>query len=425
YIAANSDYKELLEEAGFQILRVEDNSRQFTNIIAKWEGVNLSYKNMLIKECGLDYFNTAIKRWRLAREFSQAGVLGQNLFICRKAFSSSMMEKEQTKKILNLLSGFCGLWVINAGLESGLLGIIADYRSALSEKKMIAKSGLAPRYVKNWLYAAYSFEIIDYIPGKGFIYAPFAKEAIERLKNEICMYAKLSRVFASLPRAMSGKPRKPLLKQDFALVKAMSEVTKSDFPEITGQIIPKIPRLEMKLKKGAAMLDVGAGLGHGAIHFAKVFPKSIISGVEIDERAYKTALKNIKKEGLENRVSIKKVDANKMHFNKKFDFVFLNLTFHEISQDYERKILFLKKCRTMLKEGGVFLISELPFPAKIAECRAPAMKILSSLSICEAFFGGELASPSGYKEFLKKAGYKNIRQLKQGNPVRVFISATG
>lgn len=84
YVISISDYKKLLEGTGFESTRVHDNSKKFSNIIAKWEGINLSYKYFLIQRCGIGYFNTAKERWRLARELSQSNILGQALFSCTK-----------------------------------------------------------------------------------------------------------------------------------------------------------------------------------------------------------------------------------------------------------------------------------------------------------------------------------------------------
>lgn len=60
------------------------------------------------------------------------------------------------------------------------------------------------------------------------------------------------------------------------------------------------------LRKGAEVLDAGCGVGHVALHMAK---KGLqIQGVDIMDRHLQKAQRNVKLEGLENSISVRKMD---------------------------------------------------------------------------------------------------------------------
>lgn len=84
HLISKTKYKQLLRKSGFELIKLSDNSKNFSATIARWEKVNLYYADHLIKKCGQEYFSKARKRWQLARELSQSKKLSQVIFICRK-----------------------------------------------------------------------------------------------------------------------------------------------------------------------------------------------------------------------------------------------------------------------------------------------------------------------------------------------------
>ncbi|MDD4939481.1 MAG: methyltransferase domain-containing protein [Candidatus Omnitrophica bacterium] len=84
YIDSEEEYKKSLEKSGFDILEVTDNSGNFKDIISRWVEMILSLKDLLVKECSVDYFNKTIGRWELYRQLSHSRDLRQVLIICDK-----------------------------------------------------------------------------------------------------------------------------------------------------------------------------------------------------------------------------------------------------------------------------------------------------------------------------------------------------
>ncbi len=72
------------------------------------------------------------------------------------------------------------------------------------------------------------------------------------------------------------------------------------------------------------ILEVGTAIGYSAIMMALVNPKIKIVTIERDENRYLEAVKNIKKMGLEDRITLVFNDALDVNLSDKFDLIFLD-----------------------------------------------------------------------------------------------------
>ena len=72
------------------------------------------------------------------------------------------------------------------------------------------------------------------------------------------------------------------------------------------------------------ILEVGTAIGYSAIVMALINPKIKVTTIERDENRYLEAVKNVKKFGLENRITLLFKDALDVNLNEKFDLIFLD-----------------------------------------------------------------------------------------------------
>ena len=72
------------------------------------------------------------------------------------------------------------------------------------------------------------------------------------------------------------------------------------------------------------ILEVGTAIGYSAIMMALVNPKIKITTIERDENRYLEAVKNIKKMGLDDRITILYKDALDVSLKDKYDLIFLD-----------------------------------------------------------------------------------------------------
>lgn len=346
-----------------------------------------------------------------------------------KIMLKSQIKKKQVRKIARLLADFCGLWVINSGLKSGILSKISESASPVTAVDLAKKGGYSPFFAEVWLTAAYSFEILEYIPGKGFELAPHMKEILlnktdgHYLGSAVMMFSELSSVFDEFSkRIKKGKKLHPR-RQSIALIKYMAEVTRNDFPVIVDRIINNNAELRKTLQRGAAVLDIGAGLGYGPISFCRAFPRVKVTALDIDKRSIAAAGRNIRNANCEGSICLAGKDARMVDFKQKFDLIFMNLSLHEIGPGNKGRLSLLNKCRSWLKTRGFLLISEIPFPAKMNELRRLSSQIISGIQIFEAISGDKLMTIPEISKLLKRSGFNKVNIIRHLSPLRVFILA--
>ncbi len=72
------------------------------------------------------------------------------------------------------------------------------------------------------------------------------------------------------------------------------------------------------------VLEVGTAIGYSAIQMALVHDDIEITTIERDEERYLQALKNVKKFGLEKRITLIFKDALEVSLNEEYDLIFLD-----------------------------------------------------------------------------------------------------
>lgn len=72
------------------------------------------------------------------------------------------------------------------------------------------------------------------------------------------------------------------------------------------------------------ILEIGTAIGYSAIMMALSNERVKVTTIERDENRYLEAVKNVKKMGLENRITLIFKDALEVNLNDKFDLIFLD-----------------------------------------------------------------------------------------------------
>ena len=73
-----------------------------------------------------------------------------------------------------------------------------------------------------------------------------------------------------------------------------------------------------------SILEIGSAIGYSAIRFASINNDITVTTIERDVERYNEAVKNIKNESLENRITIYNDDALVFTTNDKFDLIFID-----------------------------------------------------------------------------------------------------
>ncbi len=102
------------------------------------------------------------------------------------------------------------------------------------------------------------------------------------------------------------------------------------------------------------VLEIGTAVGYSAIMMALANPKVKITSIERDEKRYLEAVKNIKKLGLENRITLLFRDALTVKLQDTFDLVFIDAA-------KAQNIKFFELFSRNLQDGGYIITDNMYF----------------------------------------------------------------
>ncbi len=186
-------------------------------------------------------------------------------------------------------------------------------------------------------------------------------------------------------------------------------ITNSEFetyyPKLSG-LRPRIAK-DLPIKPGVNILDVATGEAYFAMEIARLNSSLKVTGIEITQTGIRDSKKNIKREGLIDRVKVVEMDATRMSFDgEEFDMAvnFTGLedihmtrgkagvekTFHEVAR--------------VLKPDSYFCIVVMP-PEEM-ETEAQKIEVALFSYICNATW----LSISEYEGMLDKAGFIPVKR---------------
>jgi len=110
----------------------------------------------------------------------------------------------------------------------------------------------------------------------------------------------------------------------------------------------------IKEKKIKRILEIGTAIGYSAIQMALVDPSIEITTIERDEKRYLEAVRNVKKLGLEDRITLIFQDALEVSVDDSFDFIFIDAA-------KGQNIRFFEKFHPNLAVGGYIMTDNMSF----------------------------------------------------------------
>lgn len=102
------------------------------------------------------------------------------------------------------------------------------------------------------------------------------------------------------------------------------------------------------------ILEIGSAIGYSAIKFASVDNDVYVTTIERDEKRYNEAVKNIKDNNLDDRITIINGDALVYEDNNKYDLIFIDAA-------KSQYIKFFEKYKKNLSDNGVIISDNLSF----------------------------------------------------------------
>ena len=166
---------------------------------------------------------------------------------------------------------------------------------------------------------------------------------------------------------------------------------------------------KLQIKKYNKLLDLAGGQGTYAVRFAE--KNQNLKAVVFDlPEVIKIARKHIKGSGMSGQIVTKAGNCLEDNFGKElYDIVLVSNLLHIYEAADNQKIL--KKCWDSLMKKGIVVVQEFILnPAKTM----PLFGTLFSLNMLMGTHSGSSYSAVEIKEWLKKAGFKNIKRINLG-----------
>ena len=262
-------------------------------------------------------------------------------------------------KLLGFLNGGAVSLMISLGHRAGLFDALAAGGPATSIE-LAERTRLNERYVREWLGAMVTGEIVDYDPETQRYVLPESHAVLLTRDAE----ANIAVPFQFLPvlaqvedevlgcfRNGGGVP--------YAKFPRFHEVMaeESDQTVVAGlesAILPLVEGMTESLDAGASLLDVGCGRGHALMTLAERFPASSFTGYDLSNEAIAHARGEAEARGLTNIRFVAR-DLTEFADPEAYDFV----TGFDVIHDQKSPAGLLAGVHASLKQGGVFLAQDI------------------------------------------------------------------
>ena len=337
----------------------------------------------------------------------------------KQDYNNSKAEEFASKMFQFLNSGMLSL-MISIGYKTGLFDIIAQLKPSTS-REISQVANLSERYIREWLGAMVTGNIIEYDPLTEKYFLPKEHSAFLTRKSGIDNLAVLAQYVSLMGnvedkivecfRNGGGLPYSEYPK----FQQLQAEETARIFDSmLINQILPLIPEINNRLNDGIRVLDIGCGRGRAINLMGKAFSRSKFTGCDISHEGILSAKEEAKNMGLTN-VQFEIKDALLVEKLGKFDLITAFDTIHDQVQPTE----VLKAINASLDNDGFFLMQDIAASSKVEKnidsVLAPTLYTISTMhcmSVSLAFNGEGLGTMWG-KELavnkLTEAGFKDIK----------------
>lgn len=263
-------------------------------------------------------------------------------------------------KMIGVLNGGALALMTSIGHRTRLFDTMADMPQA-SSAQVAEKAGLNERYVREWLGAMVTGEVIDYDPQTKCYRLPPEHASLvtrEGSENNLAATMQWTAVLGAVEDGIvecfekgGGLP--------YAAYRRFHEVMEEESSQTTvaglyDAILPLVPGLTDKLTAGIEVLDVGCGRARALRMLAARFAKSRFTGLDLCEDAIATARAEATKAGLTN-IDIKQHDVTKLGEGGRFDLI----TAFDVIHDQKAPAIVLSEIHQALKPDGVFLMQDI------------------------------------------------------------------
>ena len=340
-----------------------------------------------------------------------------------------------TGKMVGVLNGGALALMTSIGHRTGLFDVMAEMPFSTSQQ-IADEANLDERYVREWLGAMVTGEIVEYQPKTKMYRLPpehasiLTRQSPANFGVTMQFVAVMGEVESQIvERFKSGGGVGYECYCRFHSVMA-EESSQTVVAALEAHILPLAPGLTERLNEGIRVLDVGCGSGRAMCAMAQAFPNSRFVGYDLCSETIEAGRAEAERQGLTN-VAFEQRDVANLGDDKSFELVCAFDAIHD--QAAPDKVL--SEIHRVLTDDGIFLMQDIAGSSHLENNEdhpiAPFMYTIScmhcmSVSLAQggaglgAMWGKELAC-----QMLKTAGFDStqVEQLEHDIINYYYISS--
>jgi SAM-dependent methyltransferase len=275
------------------------------------------------------------------------------------------------EKLLSTLNQGALCLMVSVGHRTGLFDAMAELPPSTSEEIAVA-AGMNERYVREWLGAMVTGEVVRIDPVSGKFELPSSHAACLTRKNPSDNMAVFAQYIPGLGYVEDEivdcfQNGGGVSYDKFPRFHAVMEEDsgQSVVSSLSDHILPLDPTLTQKLSEGIQMLDLGCGRGRALHTLAETFPNSSFLGYDLSKDAIAYASSAAERSGLTN-LSFEVRDLSDFHETADPDAFDLVTTFDAV-HDQAYPLHLLKGIRRTLKSDGLYLMVDIHSSSDLAK----------------------------------------------------------
>lgn len=305
----------------------------------------------------------------------------------------------------------------------------------MNSQQLADKSQLNERYVREWLGAMVTGNIIDYDPKiKSYSLSEDKVKLLSRggsfnFATSMQWIPALAYVEDEIVKCFEKGGGVPYESYHRFHEVMAEESEQTVIPALIEKILPLVPNLVDNLKTGIKVLDVGCGSGKALNFMAKNFPNSNFTGYDFSKEAIQNAKKESEKLGNMN-TSFEVQDVEHFPKDKKFDLV----TAFDAIHDQAAPAKVLENIKEVVKNDGIFLMQDIGSSSQLQNNKTHPLgpflytvSCLHCMTVSLALNGHGLGAMWGKEkaiEMLNEAGFScvDVKQLPH-DPINYYFIA--
>jgi ubiquinone/menaquinone biosynthesis C-methylase UbiE len=329
-------------------------------------------------------------------------------------------------KMLDILNGGTVSLMISMGHQTHLFDIMSKLPPSTSEEIATAAK-LNERYVREWLGAMVTANIVEYDPSEQKYCLPAEHAAFltrEAGLNNIAVFTQYIALMGEVEQKIiecfhkgggvpySAYPRFQELQAE--------ETARIFDARLINNIIPLVDYIADRLKSGIDVLDVGCGRGRAVNILARAFPNSRFAGYDLSSEGIESAKHEAKEWNLTN-ANFETKDVTTINKREEYDLITAFDTIHDQAQPTK----VLREIYNALRKGGIFLMQDIAASSHLHENMnnplGPTLYTFSTMhcmTVSLAYNGEGLGTVWGKQKAeqkLRQAGFSghiDIRQIE-------------